>query len=69
LNTIKIHDYGLKSKGKFFTTQRWKAFFWQADTAWGLFHRSSLDKVEIYLDDPATKGFNMVLAVVFTELG
>lgn len=44
-------------------------FFWQADTAWALFHRFNLSDAELYLDDRASKGFNMVLSVGLTQFG
>ncbi|KAI8624279.1 putative glycohydrolase domain DUF4038 [Xylariaceae sp. FL1651] len=68
-NAIRIPGYGLKSNGKHFATQDGKLFFWQADTAWALFHRWTLNETEIYLEDRAAKGFNMVLAVGFTQFG
>lgn len=68
-NAVRIPGYGLKSKGKHFSTQDGKLFFWQADTAWGLFHRWTLNETDIYLSDRAAKGFNMILAVGFTQFG
>jgi hypothetical protein len=44
-------------------------FFWQADTAWLLFHRLNYTEAETYLSDRAAKGFNAVLAVGFTQIG
>lgn len=68
-DAVRIPGYGLTSKGKHFATQNGKLFFWQADTAWGLFHRWTLNEIDIYLSDRAAKGFNMILAVGFTQFG
>ncbi|KZV60446.1 hypothetical protein PENSPDRAFT_659533 [Peniophora sp. CONT] len=49
-------------------TESGKPFFWQADTAWELFHRLNRSDIEYYLQDRASKGFNIVQAVVISEL-
>lgn len=46
-----------------------KPFFWQADTAWLLFSRLDTTEAELYLDDRARKGYNIVLAVGFVQGG
>ncbi|KAF2142288.1 uncharacterized protein K452DRAFT_358127 [Aplosporella prunicola CBS 121167] len=43
-------------------------FFWQADTAWELFHRLNRSDIEYYLADRASKGFNVIQSVVISEL-
>ncbi|KAH9885641.1 hypothetical protein F4778DRAFT_759991 [Xylariomycetidae sp. FL2044] len=55
--------------GHFFQDSSGRPFFWQADTAWLLFHRLNYSECETYLSDRASKGFNMVLAVGFTQIG
>ncbi len=45
-----------------------KPFFWLGDTAWELFHRLTREEADIYLQDRATKGFNVIQAVVLAEL-
>ncbi|CAJ2513107.1 Uu.00g012260.m01.CDS01 [Anthostomella pinea] len=55
--------------GHFFQDSNNKPFFWQADTAWLLFHRLNFSECEAYLADRAAKGFNIVLAVGFTQIG
>lgn len=64
-------EYGIKpsSDGHFFQDHKGEPFFWQADTAWLLFHRLNYTEAESYLNDRASKGFNMVLAVGFTQIG
>ncbi|GME30447.1 hypothetical protein UCRPA7_2175 [Neofusicoccum parvum] len=55
--------------GHFFQQSDGGPFFWQADTAWLLFHRLNYSECESYFADRAAKGFNMVLAVGFTQIG
>ncbi|KAL4878745.1 hypothetical protein BJY04DRAFT_209055 [Aspergillus karnatakaensis] len=55
--------------GRFFQQLDGTPFFWQADTAWLLFHRLNYSEAETYLSDRASKGFTMVLAVAFTQAG
>ena len=43
-------------------------FFYMGDTAWELFHRLTIDESRLYLDDRARKGFNVIQAVVLSEL-
>ncbi|GAB1192904.1 hypothetical protein APSETT444_002103 [Aspergillus pseudonomiae] len=57
------------SNGRFLQDLDGKPFFWQADTAWLLFHRLNFSEADIYLSDRASKGFTMVLAVGFTQAG
>lgn len=62
-------EYGIRpsSDGHFFQTTDGQPFFWQADTAWMLFHRLNYSEAETYLSDRASKGFNVVLAVAFAQ--
>ncbi|KAF2098154.1 hypothetical protein NA57DRAFT_76948 [Rhizodiscina lignyota] len=71
VSAINIPGYGLKlsPRGRFFADSKGEPFFWQADTSWGLFHRLTLSDAETYFDDRAAKGFNIVLAVGFTQFG
>lgn len=43
-------------------------FFWLGDTAWELFHRLDREEADRYLSDRASKGFNVIQAVVLAEL-
>lgn len=43
-------------------------FFWQADTAWELFHRCDREEVEYYLQKRLTQGFNVIQAVALAEI-
>jgi hypothetical protein len=42
-------------------------FFWQADTAWEIFHRLNYTEIEYYLDDRTSKGFNVIYGAIFAE--
>jgi hypothetical protein len=55
--------------GRFLRDASGEPFFWQADTAWLLFHRLNLTDAETYLSDRAAKGFTVVLAVGFSQAG
>ncbi|KAF5385712.1 hypothetical protein D9757_005508 [Collybiopsis confluens] len=55
--------------GRFLRDASGEPFFWQADTAWLLFHRLNFTDAEQYLSHRASKGFTMVLAVGFTQEG
>ncbi len=43
-------------------------FFYLGDTAWELFHRLSVDESRLYLENRRAKGFNVIQAVVLSEL-
>lgn len=64
-------EYGISASpdGRFFQTSSGQPFFWQADTAWLLFHRLNYSEAETYLTDRADKGYSVVLAVGFTQIG
>lgn len=64
-------DYPLQvsENGRYFETADGKPFLWQADTAWALFHRLNITEATTYLDDRASKGFNMLLAVALIQFG
>lgn len=43
-------------------------FFYLGDTAWELFHRLDREQADIYLQDRAQKGYNVIQAVALAEL-
>ncbi|MFD2202125.1 glycoside hydrolase family 140 protein [Shivajiella indica] len=43
-------------------------FFWMADTAWELFHRTTREEANFYLTTRAAQGFNVVQAVALAEI-
>ena len=45
-----------------------KPFFYLGDTAWELFHRLDREEADKYLDNRARKGYNVIQAVVLSEV-
>jgi len=43
-------------------------FFWLGDTVWEIFHRSTIEEAERYLENRRQKGFTIIQAVVLAEL-
>ncbi len=58
----------VSQNGRFLVTEDGKPFFWQADTAWELFHRCNREEVDMYLKKRAEQGFNVIQAVALAEL-
>src|SRR5690242_7169598 len=50
-----------------FLTEDNKPFFYLGDTAWELFHRLTREEADVYLQDRATKRFNVIQAVALAE--
>lgn len=44
-----------------------KPFFYTGDTAWELFHRTTREEADLYLENRASKGFNVIQAVALSE--
>ena len=44
-----------------------KPFFYTGDTAWELFHRTTREEADMYLENRAAKGFNVIQAVALSE--
>ncbi len=63
LPRLKVSD-----NHRFLVTEDGRPFFYLGDTAWELFHRLDRDEAELYLKDRASKGFNVIQAVVLAEL-
>ncbi len=53
---------------RFFTQHDGSPFFWMADTAWELFHRTNREEADYYLTLRAKQGFNVVQAVALAEI-
>ncbi|KAF2664135.1 hypothetical protein BT63DRAFT_460439 [Microthyrium microscopicum] len=68
-SSLNLPGYALQANGRLFETEDGKRFFWQADTAWGLFHKFSLEDADRYLTDRASKKFNVILATALTQWG
>ena len=59
---IKVSD-----NKRFLAYQDGSPFFYLADTAWELFHRSTRDEAELYLQNRAERHFTVIQAVVLAE--
>jgi len=59
LPAIRVSEHG-----RYFIKADGTPFFWQADTAWGIFNHAAPADVAAYLDDRQTKGFNVIQGVV-----
>ncbi|PYH40155.1 uncharacterized protein BP01DRAFT_387587 [Aspergillus saccharolyticus JOP 1030-1] len=60
----------LRTAGRYLQQSNGEPFFWQADTAWLLFHRLNYSAAETYLSDRARRRFTVgLLAVGFTQEG
>ena len=61
-------NLNISENGRYFQTGNCNPFFYLADTAWELFHRLSLEEIEFYLDARKAQGFNVVQAVLISEM-
>jgi hypothetical protein len=68
-DTPKEYPLQVSKDGRHFLAGAGDPFFWQADTAWVVFHRLNLTEAETYLEDRASKGFNIILAVAVNQFG
>ena len=55
----------VSENGRFLVHEDGSPFFFLADTAWRLFYKLNRDDTDLYLDDRAAKGFNVIMPVVF----
>lgn len=55
--------------GRSFVRPDGRPFFWLGDTAWELFHRTTLAEAELYLENRRRNGFTVIQAVILAELG
>lgn len=61
-------DLRVTQNGHYFQYEDGTPFFWMGDTGWELFHRLTLDEINLYFDNRAAKGFNVIQAVILAEL-
>ena len=64
LPALRVSD-----NGRFLVKDDDTPFFYLGDTAWSLFERLDREEVDFYLEDRASKGFNVIQAVVIFEGG
>ncbi|MBR4995013.1 MAG: glycoside hydrolase family 140 protein [Alistipes sp.] len=62
LPQLKVSD-----NGHYLQTTDGKPFFYQGDTAWELFHRLDREDADLYLQNRAAKGYNVIQAVALAE--
>jgi hypothetical protein len=53
---------------RFLVTEAGTPFFWLGDTGWELFHKLNRDEADMYLANRAAKGFNVIQAVLVSEM-
>lgn len=58
----------VSQNGHYLQLEDGRPFFFQGDTAWELFHRLDREEVDLYLQDRAAKGYNVIQAVALAEL-
>ncbi|HKI45403.1 MAG TPA: glycoside hydrolase family 140 protein [Balneolales bacterium] len=58
----------VSANGRFLQHTDGTPFFWLGDTAWLMFQRLNRKQVREYLDDRASKGFNVIQCMVLHEL-
>jgi hypothetical protein len=59
LPPVRVSD-----NGHYFVNANGTPFFWQADTAWGIFNHAAPAEVDAYLADRQAKGFNVIQGVI-----
>ena len=58
----------VSTDGHYLQYDNGEPFFYLGDTAWELFHRTTRDEVDRYLDNRASKGYNVIQAVALAEV-
>ena len=64
LPQLKISD-----NGHYLQTADGKPFFYQGDTPWELFHHLNREEAELYLNNRAKKGYNVIQTYILSEFG
>ena len=60
MQSLKVSE-----NGRFLLQEDGKPFFFMADTAWRLLYKLDREDTDIYLEDRAAKGFNVIMPVIF----
>jgi hypothetical protein len=58
----------ISANGHFIQNENGAPFFLLADTAWELFHRLTIEEIDLYLDTRKNQGFNVIQSVLISEL-
>lgn len=67
-NNFRHGDLRVSPNQRFLLYADGTPFFYLGDTAWELFHRLSIEESAVYLENRRAKGFNVIQAVVLSEL-
>lgn len=67
-DTTSLQSLEVSENGHYLQYSDGKPFFYLGDTAWELFHRTTREEAELYLQDRAGKGYNVIQAVVLSEV-
>ena len=62
--TIRLSKLEVSENGRFLKDSEGNPFFWLGDTGWLLFSKLTREEAEVYLDDRADKGFNVIQVMV-----
>lgn len=68
IGTAQTQKLRVSDNHRYLVTEDGKPFFWLADTAWELFHRTDLQQAKMYLEKRKEQGFNVIQAVALAEL-
>ena len=68
MNSSPPQRLNLSANRRFLVRGDDRPLFWLGDTAWELFHRTTIEEAEHYLENRRQKGFTVVQAVVLAEL-
>lgn len=63
MNLLKV-----SASKRYLVDSEGKPFFYLGDTAWELFHKLSREEADLYLQNRASYGFNVIQAVILAEL-
>jgi hypothetical protein len=62
--TKPLQPVRVSTNPHYFAKSHGTPFFWQADTAWGIFNHATPADVDAYLDDRKAMGFNVIQGVI-----
>ena len=65
---VKLPLLKVSDNHRYLMSENGAPFFWQGDTAWLLFGKLNREEAEVYLQDRADKGFNVVQVMVLHSL-
>lgn len=64
---VNLLRVSVSPNGRFLQRADGSPFFWTADTAWHLLHRSTREEAEQYLQHRRANGFNVIQTVILAE--